>query len=110
MSEGKLKKEFSKPDVARLRNLIQGKNKERTTSGAGYSKSYGECLNCRTKFETKLKLEGKWEEYIKNAHNLEIDHLIGEYKQFYTDKLQESNQGFVTEAGDVEKWNHLKNP
>tara|TARA_R110001606_G_scaffold171936_1_gene317969 strand:- start:4612 stop:5184 length:573 start_codon:yes stop_codon:yes gene_type:complete len=165
MSDGKLKKGFSKPDVTRLRNLIQGKSGERTTSGTGYSKaasdkhqegdiweesgrswtikngikenitkldkfksltiplfcpkctkimdkqldpnyykSYGECLSCRTEFETKLKIEGKWQEHTRNAHNLEIDHLIEEYKQFYADKLQESNQGFVTEAGDVEKW------
>ena len=33
------KKGFSKPDVTRLRNLIQGKSGERTTSGTGYSKA-----------------------------------------------------------------------
>ena len=33
-----LKKEFSKQDVTRLRNLVQGKYGEKTTQGIGYSK------------------------------------------------------------------------
>ena len=36
--------------------------------------------------------------------NKEIDKLIEEYKAFMTDKLNESNDGFVTESGEVEKW------
>ena len=69
-----------------------------------YYKSYGECVNCRTEFETKLKLEGKWEDYLKDTHNKEIDQLIEEYKAFYKARLSESSTSFVTEAGDVEKW------
>lgn len=69
-----------------------------------YFKSYGECVDCRAKFETKLKLEGKWEDYLKDTHNKEIDHLIEEYKNFYHTKLNESTQGYVTESGEVEKW------
>ena len=33
-----LRKEFSKKDVQRVRNLVQGKSSERTTEGIGYSK------------------------------------------------------------------------
>jgi hypothetical protein len=69
-----------------------------------YFKSYGHCLDCRTVFETKLKVEGKWEDYCKETYNREIDHYIEEYKGFIQDKLSESNEGFVTEAGDVQKW------
>jgi hypothetical protein len=69
-----------------------------------YYKSYGECVDCRAKFETKLKLEGKWEDYIKDTHNKEIDLLIEEYKNFYHTKLNESTQGYVTESGEIEKW------
>jgi hypothetical protein len=58
-----------------------------------YYKSYGECVDCRAKFETKLKLEGKWEDYLKDTHNKEIDLLIEEYKNFYYTKLNESTQG-----------------
>jgi hypothetical protein len=69
-----------------------------------YFKSYSCCLDCRTKFETKLKIEGKWEDYVKDTFNKEIDKQIEEYKSFVEDKLSESNDSFVTEAGDVERW------
>jgi hypothetical protein len=71
---------------------------------ANYYKSYGECVNCRAEFETKLKLEGKWEDYIKKSHNAEIDNLIKEYTQYFKENLNEKTEGYVTEAGDVEKW------
>ena len=69
-----------------------------------YFKSFGQCLDCRTKFETKLKIEGKWENYVNSTFNAEIDKQIEEYKNFISDKISESNEGFVTEAGDVQKW------
>jgi hypothetical protein len=69
-----------------------------------YYKSYGCCLDCRSKFETKLKIEGKWEDYIKETFNSEIDQTINEFKVFYKERLEESNQGTVTENGDVENW------
>jgi hypothetical protein len=69
-----------------------------------YYKSYGSCLDCRTQFETKLKIEGKWEDYIKDTFNKEIDQTIKEYKVFFKEKLEESNLGTVTESGEVERW------
>jgi hypothetical protein len=69
-----------------------------------YYKSYGCCLDCRSTFETKLKIEGKWEDYIKETFNKEIDQTIEEFKVFYKERLEESNQGTVTENGDVENW------
>jgi hypothetical protein len=69
-----------------------------------YYKSYGCCLDCRTKFETKLKIEGKWEDYVKETHNKEIDQLIEDYKVFYKERLEDSNLGTVTESGEVETW------
>ena len=71
---------------------------------ANYYKSYGTCLDCRTKFETKLKVEGKWEDYVKNTFNLEIDQTIIEYKNYFKEKLKESTKGYVTESGEVEQW------
>ena len=52
-----------------------------------YYKSYGSCLDCRTEFETKLKLEGKWEDYVKDTYNKEIDQTIEEYKVFFKEKV-----------------------
>jgi len=69
-----------------------------------YFKAHGACLNCVKKKETKLKTEGKWENHIKETHNKEIDKTIEEYTQFMKMKMNESNDGFVTESGEVEKW------
>jgi hypothetical protein len=69
-----------------------------------YFKSYGECLDCRTTTETQLKISGKWENYVNQTFNKEIDLHIEDYKSFIDNKLSESNNSFVTEAGDVQKW------
>ena len=54
---------------------------------ANYYKSFGECLDCRAKFETKLKISGEWEDYVKKTSNLEIDLLIEEYKAYYKEQI-----------------------
>jgi hypothetical protein len=55
--------------------------------------------------ETKLKREGKYEDYAKNL-------IVGSIKVHIKDledallelALNDSNEGFVTESGDIEKW------
>jgi hypothetical protein len=69
-----------------------------------YFKAYGMCLNCTTEKETKLKLEGKWEDHKTQIHNKDIDKLIEEFKSFIKAKSEQSNSGFVTESGEVERW------
>ena len=69
-----------------------------------YYKSYGSCLDCRTEFETKLKLEGKWEDYVNSTFNAEIDKQIEEYKSYFESLLSEGNQGYVSENGEIQKW------
>ena len=69
-----------------------------------YYKSYGECVDCRATTETQLKKDGKWEEYIKTTFNKEVDISIEEYKSFMSDMLSESNNNYITEAGDIQKW------
>ena len=160
-----LKKEFKEKDVQRLRNLIQGKQGEKTRSSVGFSKAdefYAEgdiwesdgrtwtikngikqnitkldkakkahnmplfcpnckkvmknrhdktyynlhkkCFNCVIDMEHKLRKEGKWEEYERNIKNDEIDNRIKDFKVWAESKLNESNKGWVSEDGDVEKW------
>ena len=94
MSDNVLKKDFNKKDVERLRNLVKGKAGERTTQGIGYTK----------KEETQLKLSGELDKHTKEVHNKEIDKPREEYTQFMNMKMSESNSGFITEAGEVEKW------
>jgi hypothetical protein len=66
--------------------------------------THKQCLNCVTDFETKIKSEGKWEEYINQIHNDKIDSLINDFRDWSQEELKESNESFITEAGDVEKW------
>jgi hypothetical protein len=160
-----LKKQFQKRDVERLRNLIKGKQGNRTTLGIGYGgetqedhkegdiwehngktwtikdgikenitkldkfkkasvplfcpdckqimdaqldpfyfKSYGHCIGCRATFETKLKLEGKWEAYCNEIYNKEIDHQIEEYKEYIKDLISDNATSYISEAGDIQKW------
>ncbi len=47
---------------------------------------------------------GKWDEHKKEIKNQEIDNMIKEYTQFMNMKMNESNDSFITEAGEVEKW------
>ena len=69
-----------------------------------YFKSYGQCLDCRSKFETKLKIEGKWQDYVNSTFNAEIDKQIEEYKSYFESILSEGNQGYVSENGEIQKW------
>jgi len=69
-----------------------------------YYNVHRHCLDCHAKFEDKLKKEGKYEEYYNKINNKIIDNRIEEFKQFVEDKLSESNNSFVSENGEVEKW------
>ena len=160
-----LKKDFQERDVQRLRNLIQGKQGEKTRSSVGFSKAdefheegdiwesdgrtwtikkgikqnitkldkakkahvmpllcpnckkvmknrndkpfyniHKMCFNCVIDFEHELKKKGKWEEYERNIKNNEIDNRIAEFKLWVKEKLEEGNESFVSESGEVEKW------
>jgi hypothetical protein len=165
MSENVLKKDFKSADVQRLRNLMTGKEGERTVSGVGYSKKqqfheendvweengrqwtikngikqnitkldkakkevtlplfcpccsnlmknkydklffiqYKRCFNCQVEFETDIRKLGLWEEYEKNIINSDLDHVISDYNVWIDEMINNSNESFITEAGDVEKW------
>ena len=165
MKDNVLKKDFQERDVQRLRNLIQGKQGEKTRSSVGFTKAeefYNEgdvwesdgrtwtikdgikqnitkldkakkahvmpllcpncsrvmkkrldkqyykihrtCYDCVIDMEGELKKQGKWEEYQRNIKNNEIDNRIAEFKLWVKEKLEESNDSFVSESGEVEKW------
>ncbi len=62
------------------------------------------CLDCQAKFEDDLKAKGEYTEYFNNINNKIIDNRIEDFKDFVKDKLSESNDSFVSESGEVEKW------
>ena len=55
-------------------------------------------------FEKKLRVAGLYEEYEKRIINSDIDGFIDNFKSYVEDQLTISNNSFITEQGDVEKW------
>jgi len=66
--------------------------------------NYRRCYNCHVDFEHDLKLNGLWDDWKKAMTNNAVDDYIKNYKSWAEEMLTNSNQGFVTEAGDVENW------
>lgn len=62
------------------------------------------CFDCVIDMEVQLRKEGKWKEYQRKIKNSEIDNKIKEFKLWVKDKLNESNNSFISEDGDMEKW------
>ena len=63
----------------------------------------GHCFNCQVDYEFQLRKEGKFEEMQQQVTN---DHVDGVTKDFeiWFDEMINTKESFVTEAGDVEKW------
>ena len=165
MNDNVLKKEFSKKDVQRARNLVTGDANSRTTEGIGYTKkyehhvegdvweengrkwtiknglkqnitkmdkfkkmgttplfcpecnllmkkrldtkvfpAYQKCFDCVVDYEANLQKQGKLKDFHNQLRNDHIESVITNYKAFMEDSLKESNNSYVTEAGDVEDW------
>jgi len=164
-NESTLKKEFSKRDVQRMRNLITGKSGDRTQIQAGYERKqqdYKEgdvweedgkkwtikngvkqsitkldkfkhlislpltcpsckkpmkaddinkkmysihkmCLGCVVEMETKLKAEGKYQDYEKNIINSNRIASLEDFEKALDAWLEEKDT-FVSEQGDIENW------
>jgi hypothetical protein len=104
-----IKQNITKLDAAKKAHLMPlmcpccgtiMKNKNDKT----YYKIHKTCFRCVVVKEDKLKREGKFEEYQQEIKNTEIDNKIKDFKLYVAEKMLESNTGFISEAGDVEKW------
>jgi hypothetical protein len=62
------------------------------------------CFDCVITMETELKRQGKFEEYVHGLTTRGIKTYIKDLEEALLDMASESNEGFVTEAGDIEKW------
>ena len=66
---------------------------------------YNRCFNCQIDFETNIRKLGLWEEYEKNIINSDIEHTIKDYTEWIDEIINnDTNDSFVTEAGDIENW------
>lgn len=69
-----------------------------------YYRIHKKCFDCIIEFETELKRIGAWDEYEKHIHNSELEGFIIKFREWVKDELNESNDSFITESGDVERW------
>jgi len=63
------------------------------------------CFDCVIVMETELKRTGQYEEYVRNLTTRGVKTYITELESALLElALEDSNEEFITEQGDVEKW------
>lgn len=66
---------------------------------------HGMCFDCVVKMETKLRLEGKFEEYEqKMVRNNEISYLKRQISMVQSALDELKKPEFVLESGEIERW------
>jgi DNA-directed RNA polymerase subunit M/transcription elongation factor TFIIS len=63
----------------------------------------GHCFNCQVDHEHQLRKEGKFEEMQQQATNDHVDGITKDFEIWF-DEMINTKESFVTEQGDVEKW------
>ena len=160
-----LKKEFTRKDVERVRNLAQGKTGTSSETQIGYTKKrierkegdvwienkktwtikngikqtiskldkikkevfmplccpncnkvmkaqldkpnykiHKKCLNCVVEFEHKLKIKGKYDDYIKELKAKNSLDMVDEMESYLLNMVNSTNDGYISEQGEVERW------
>jgi ribosomal protein L44E len=63
------------------------------------------CFDCVVVMETELKRTGQYEEYVRNLTTRGVKTYITELESALLElALDDPNEEFVTEQGDIEKW------
>ena len=62
------------------------------------------CFDCVIEMEHKLRMEGKYEAYEKQMLNDNKNATIDDAEQMFDEYFNSKNNTYVTEAGDIEKW------
>ena len=62
------------------------------------------CHSCVVKFEHKLKIKGKYKDYIKKLKAKNSLTNLNEIESYLLDAINTSNSSFVSEDGVIERW------
>ena len=62
------------------------------------------CFDCVIDMEGKLKIEGKYEEYERNAVANNAEDYVEHLETYLMEALNTSNKQYVSEKGEVERW------
>jgi hypothetical protein len=71
--------------------------------------SYRTCFTCVIELETKLRASGKYDEYIKALRIKNILSFADDYKAAMMEFIENDGMSFITEQGDIEKWDSKLN-
>jgi hypothetical protein len=63
----------------------------------------GHCYNCQVDYEFQLHKENKFDDVQNKSINNHIDGLVEDFEVWFDDMIN-SNDSFITENGDIEKW------
>ena len=62
------------------------------------------CFDCVVKMEHKLKIEGKYEKYERDMLANNAEDYINDLESYLLEALNSSNDQFVSERGEIERW------
>jgi len=62
------------------------------------------CFDCVIDFEHKLRIEGNYDDYIKTLRLKNRLTEINETENMFLELANQSNEGFISEHGEVERW------
>ena len=62
------------------------------------------CFDCVIDFEHKLRIRGEYDNYIKNLRLKNNLTQIDEAENMFLELANQSNEGFVSEQGEIERW------
>jgi hypothetical protein len=62
------------------------------------------CFDCVVEFEHKLRIRGEYDDYLKNLQGKNNLTILDEAESYLLDAINTSNNGYVSEHGEVERW------
>ena len=62
------------------------------------------CFDCVIDFEHKLRIKGEYDNYVKKLQLKNRLTEIDEMENMFLELANQSNEGFVSEHGEVERW------
>ena len=62
------------------------------------------CFDCVVDFEHKLRIKGEYNQYKENLITKNSLDIVDEMESYLLSAVNETNNGFVSEHGEVERW------
>ena len=62
------------------------------------------CHDCVILFEHKLRIKGKYDDYIKDLKARNNLATLNDIESYLLNAINSTNSGYVTEQGEVERW------